>query len=72
MFKVFFSLGICLECTCFQDNFHPQYTCSLYANKKSKCRYKSLGEKIQCNIGTSIVSSWKSYVHNCSKHDKSL
>ena len=30
------------------------------------------GEKIQCNAETSIVSSWKSYVQKCSKHDKSL
>ena len=29
-------------------------------------------EKKQCNTGTRIVSSWKSYVHKRSKHNKSL
>ena len=31
-----------------------------------------LSEKVQCNTGMSIVSSWKSYVHKCSEHEKSL
>ena len=34
--------------------------------------YLFYGEKIECNTGTSIVFSLKSYVHKCSKHDKSL
>ena len=40
-----------------------------------KCWFKGLFVlrwKKQCNTGTSIVSSRKSYVHKRSKHDKSL
>ena len=74
MFKVFLQPGDMLRCACFLGNFLPQWTYSLYVKKKTADIKANLfyGEKIQCNTGASMVSSWKSYVHKCSKHDKSL